>query len=120
MNDEEQRVQNSRTRICYKKKRFAQQLDSVDVNINGQWKAVTEPSQITNAIIQANDEKYSSTNNTPLMHGQYLRDFGYLGEKLGTDQILHSTYQFPENATTGEIAMLSALSAIPDIPPLSI
>lgn len=36
MNEEEQRAHNSRMRTCYKKKRFAQRLDSVDVNINGQ------------------------------------------------------------------------------------
>lgn len=115
MNDEEQRVQNNRQRTCFKKKRFAQRLDSVDLHVNGQWIAVTEPSQITNAIIQANDEKYSSTNNTPLIYGQYLRDFVYLGEKHGTDQVLNGTYEFPSNATNGEIAMLLSLTALNDV-----
>ena len=48
-----------------------QRLDSVEVFQDGEWIEITRPTQLTEAIRNENNRKYSSTNNTPFMSDEY-------------------------------------------------
>ena len=96
-----------------------QRLDRVEINEGGTWTEISEPAVVTEASRQMNDNKYAATSNTPLMTGQLLQDFGYLGEKAAADDVLSGTYECPAGRTEVTREMLRYLQKpdfIQDLP----
>ena len=113
--DEEQRIHNAKMKYVYKKGKF-QRLDRVVVIHNGSPIELTEPHRVEEALRSMNNSKYSSTNETPLMHEPYLSTVGYLAEKLGAQDILNGTFGFPINTPDIERQLLQRLSAHTNAP----
>ena len=109
LHEEDQRIQNRKMSGTFKKTKM-QRLDSVEVFHNGEWVEVTQPTNLTEAIRQENNRKYSSTNNTPLMEKSYHESLGYLGELVGANDVLNGTYAFPPHADRYERDMLQYLA----------
>ena len=118
LHEEDQRVGNKTMKsICTTTK--IQRLDRVEVNEGGTWTEISEPAAVTEALRQMNDDKYAATSDTPLMNGQLLQDFGYLGEKTATDEVLSGTYEYPPCTTEATRDMLNSLQKpeyIKDLP----
>ena len=119
LHEEAQKSDNRQMSAVYKRVKL-QRLDSVTVFRNGEWVEVTNPSEVADELQKMNSEKYSSTNNTPLMEARYVDRIGYLAEKPAAQQLLNGTYLFPENTPPHELSMLQYLQSPPNVSPLPI
>ena len=96
-----------------------QRLDRVEINEGGKWNEISEPAAVTEALRKMNDDKYAALSDTPLMTGQLLQDFGYLGEKEAANEVLCGSYVCPDGTSEETQDMLHYLKRpeyIQDLP----
>ena len=113
--EEEQRTHNSIMSTVYRKL-DNKRLDTVQVLREGEWCEVTRPREIVNAIRTMNDDKYSSTNTTPMMSEFFTQTVGYLAEKQGASDILLGQFQYPPGASPSMQLMIDYLQKVPGLP----
>ena len=105
--------------LVYKRVRL-KRLDSVTIFHEGEWVDVTNPQEVAEELRKMNSQKYSSTNNTPMMEARYVENIGYLAEKSAAQQLLDGTYPFPANTPPHELSMLRYLKAPPNVETLPV
>ena len=115
--DEEQHIYNSKLKSVYKKSKF-HRLDRVIIMHNGHPVEITEPYRVAEELKKMNNSKYSSTNDTPLMHEIYLSSVGYLAEKDGAQDILNGTFGFHIDINPVERQLISRLKHPTGITPI--
>ena len=106
--EEEQHQYNAKLKATYKKSKF-QRLDRVVITHNGHNIEITEPHRVSEERRRMNNEKYSSTNTTPMMDEPYVSSVGYLAEKHGGQLILNGQFGFSPNTHPVERELISRL-----------
>ena len=113
--EEEQRTHNSIMSTVYRKL-DNKRLDTVQVRRDGTWVELTSPREIEQAVRDMNNDKYSSTNETPMMSPHFVNSIGYLAEKEGATSVLDGTFVYPPDSPPSMHTMIDYLRRVPDIP----
>ena len=84
-------------------------VKDVEVMENGEWVRKSNKAEVEEGIMSENTKRFRLTNDTPVMSGQLLEDFGYLADTEAAEEVLAGTYDPPEDADEHTKALLSLL-----------
>ena len=93
-----------------KGKSFSKGISQVEMEVDGEWKTVTERNQVEPAIMANNSKRFNLTLTTPLMSRHSVNKFGYLAETADAHKLLNGQHTHDPNLDEFTNKFLSFIS----------